>query len=161
MPADPLEGTAGHRHRQVQILVGDPRLDLAGVTGVVNGRTDGRFLDHPRLFPVLATAAQLGVPLYLHPGMPSQVILDEYYSGLPPKAAFTLSTVGWGWHQETGLHALRMISAGIFDRLPGLHYPYSSNRDGPQFLDRLQISPADKEKISHLNAERLFSLPAA
>lgn len=197
---------------------------------MVNGRTDGRFLDDSSLFPILETAAQLGVPLYLHPGMPSQVILDEYYADLPPKVAFTLSTVGWGWHQETGLHALRMISTGVFDRLPELQliighmgemipvmldriedwvsrgvglqrtvaetfgsnfyvttsgfftapplnlllqvvgadrvlfsvdYPYSSNSDGQQFLDRLQISPADKEKISHLNAERLFRLPAA
>jgi len=38
-------------------------------------------------------------------------------------------------------------------------YPYASIPQGRAFLDDLPVSPADKEKISHLNAERLLKLP--
>ena len=31
-----------------------------------------------------------------------------------------LSIAGWGWHAETGLHTLRLIVSGLFDRLPTL-----------------------------------------
>jgi predicted TIM-barrel fold metal-dependent hydrolase len=31
-----------------------------------------------------------------------------------------LSIAGWGWHAETALHTLRLISSGIFDRFPTL-----------------------------------------
>ncbi len=37
-------------------------------------------------------------------------------------------------------------------------YPYSTNEQGRTFLDNTSLSPADKEKISHLNAERLLHL---
>jgi uncharacterized protein len=200
---------------------------------LINGRADGRFLDHPSLFPVLERAAQLGVPLYLHPGLPTETLRREHYDGFSPTVSYFLGTAAWGWHAETGLHVLRMIAARIFDRLPDLHiiighmgemlpfmlaradewltpaarhdglergvadtfrsnfwvttsgmftippfqllqqitgadrilfsvdYPFSPNIQGREFLDALPISPADKEKISHLNAERLLKLPAA
>ena len=31
-----------------------------------------------------------------------------------------LSLGGWGWYAETGLHTLRLICSGLFDRLPAL-----------------------------------------
>ena len=31
-----------------------------------------------------------------------------------------LATGAWGWHAEAGLHVLRMIATGVFDRHPGL-----------------------------------------
>ncbi|HEY9264722.1 MAG TPA: amidohydrolase family protein [Mycobacterium sp.] len=34
---------------------------------MINGLIDGRFLDHPDFAPLLSTAADLSVPLYLHP----------------------------------------------------------------------------------------------
>jgi uncharacterized protein len=40
-------------------------------------------------------------------------------------------------------------------------YPYSTNEQGRVFLESASISPADKEKISHLNAERLLKLAQA
>ena len=33
---------------------------------------------------------------------------------------FMLATAGWGWHVETGMHCLRLIVSGLFDRLPNL-----------------------------------------
>jgi uncharacterized protein len=42
-----------------------------------------------------------------------------------------------------------------------IDYPYSTTQQGRAFLDRAAISLADKEKISHVNAERLLKLPSA
>ena len=87
---------------------------------LVNGTSDGLFLDDPRFLPFFEAAAHLRVPVYLHPAPPPQSIKDAYYSGLPGDLGFLLSIAGWGWHAETGLHILRLIVSGLFDRLPGL-----------------------------------------
>jgi hypothetical protein len=86
----------------------------------VNGTTDGKFLDAPEFFPILEAAAALNVPLYLHPAPPSPIVQKAYYSDLPGETGMLLSIAGWGWHAELGLHLLRLIVAGVFDRLPNL-----------------------------------------
>ena len=46
-----------------------------GFHGVlVNGATDGRFLDDPAFEPILAQAEALDVPIYLHPGIPAEAV---------------------------------------------------------------------------------------
>ncbi|HEX3781662.1 MAG TPA: amidohydrolase family protein [Pseudonocardiaceae bacterium] len=87
---------------------------------MVNGMTQGRFLDDARFRPVLRTAADLGVPIYLHPGLPPEPVRTAYYTGLDEATNFALGTAAWGWHAEVGLHSLRLIMAGVFDELPGL-----------------------------------------
>lgn len=87
---------------------------------MINGMTEGRFLDHPDFRPVLRTAADLDVPVYLHPGLPPEEVRSVYYSGLSDEANTALATAAWGWHQETGLHSLRLIMSGVFDELPSL-----------------------------------------
>jgi len=194
--------------------------------GIVNGTTDGLFLDDPRFFPVFQAAAELKVPIYLHPAPPPSAVQKAYYSGLPEGYGQALSIAAWGWHAETGLHVLRLIVSGLFDRLPELQiiighmgenlpfsiaraesvlaqtvttlkkpiseyfltnfhvttsgyftlppflcalqvtgadrilfsvdYPFSPNKKGRAFLDSLPVSPEDKEKIAHGNAERLL-----
>lgn len=37
------------------------------------------------------------------------------------------------------------------------HYPYANMKATRQFFDQMPISHADKEKIAHLNVERLFA----
>jgi uncharacterized protein len=198
---------------------------------MIFGTTDGRFLDDPAFLPVLERAAALSVPIYLHPTTPPAPVREAYYSGLDPAVGFVLSTSGWGWHSEVGIHALRLILAGVFDRLPTLQiiighmgemipfmlariddtltplakqlqrpvpdyflrnfhittsgfftdpplllamqvvgvdrimfsvdYPFSTNEQGRAFLDHASLSPVDKEKISHLNTERLLRLAQA
>jgi predicted TIM-barrel fold metal-dependent hydrolase len=87
---------------------------------MVNGLTGGLFLDDARFLPVFEAAAHLGVPVYLHPAPPPEPVREAYYSGLEGDLGFFLSIAGWGWHAETGLHTLRLIVSGLFDRLPGL-----------------------------------------
>ncbi|HEX4022096.1 MAG TPA: amidohydrolase family protein [Acidobacteriaceae bacterium] len=87
---------------------------------LLDGTVGGLFLDDPSFLPVFEAAAHLGVPIYLHPALPPQPVREAYYSGLPDELGFFLSIAGWGWHAETGLHTLRLIVSGLFDRLPSL-----------------------------------------
>ena len=45
---------------------------------------------------------------------------DAYYQGFNPAVSWFLSAAVFGWHVETGLHLLRMVLAGVFDRHPQL-----------------------------------------
>lgn len=87
---------------------------------LVNGPTDGLFLDDPRFEPVLAEAEALGLPLYLHPGIPSAPVRAAYYDGLPGNFSFTMALSAWGWHAETAIHTLRLALSGALDRHPKL-----------------------------------------
>lgn len=202
-----------------------------GFHGVlVNGAVDGRFLDDPAFDPVLAQAAKLDLPIYLHPGIPTQPVRDAYYDNLPGNFSFTLALSAWGWHADTAIHTLRLVLSGALDRHPGLKlvighmgealpfmldridettaaeakarlrrsvrqtivdqvwittsgfftmapfmatlmtfgvdrimfsvdYPFASNARARAFLEALPVSPADRTKIAHGNADRLLRLP--
>ncbi|WP_156690288.1 amidohydrolase family protein [Mycobacterium sp. Marseille-P9652] len=87
---------------------------------VINGHSRGRYLDDPSFEPVLARAAALDVPIYLHPTIPPAGVIESSYAGFADPVTFALATVGWGWHINTGTHVLRMILGGVFDRHPSL-----------------------------------------
>jgi uncharacterized protein len=197
---------------------------------LVNGATDGRFLDDPAFEPILARAEALDLPIYIHPGIPVAAVRNAYYDGLPGNFSFTMTLGAWGWHAETAIHTLRLVLSGALDRHPGLKiiighmgealpfmldridettaaeakarlkrsvrqtildqvwittsgfftmvpfmaallsfgvdrimfsvdYPFASNARAKAFLDALPVSPADREKIAHGNADRLLRLP--
>ena len=88
---------------------------------LIHGTTKGVFLDDPRFTPIFEVAQALDVPVYLHPTLPPKSVEDAYFSGLPGQAGFFLSTAAWGWHVETGMHCLRLIVSGLFDRFPKLN----------------------------------------
>jgi len=87
---------------------------------LINGRTLDRFLDEEFFWPIFEAAEALGTPIYLHPMPPPKAVYDVYYAGFGDDVDFMLSSPAWGWHIETGLHALRLILAGVFDRFPRL-----------------------------------------
>ena len=202
-----------------------------GFHGVlVNGATDGRFLDDPMFAPILARAEALDLPIYLHPGIPAQDVRAAYYDNLPGNFSFTMALAAWGWHVETAVHTLRLVLSGALDRHPKLKivighmgealpfmldridettsatakthlqrsvrqtildqvwittsgfftlvpfmaalmtfgvdrilfsvdYPFASNARARAFLDALPVSPADRAKIAHGNADALLRLP--
>lgn len=202
--------------------------ELGFVGCMISGATHDRFLDDPSFWPTLERAEALQVPIYLHPAPPPKSVMDVYFSGLDEPLARMLSIAGWGWHAELGLHTLRLITSGAFDRFPKLQliighmgemipfqlaridqalsrvtkdlkqrpsayfqsnihittsgfftapplylalevlgadrimfsidYPYSGTETGRRFLDNLYLSPADLERITHKNAERLLKL---
>ena len=85
---------------------------------MLHGHNGGAFLDDPRFLPIWEAAAALGAPIYVHPAPPPQAVFETYYRGLPGDCGQALSIAGWGWHVELGLHVLRLILSGLFDRFP-------------------------------------------
>jgi uncharacterized protein len=94
--------------------------ELGFLGALINGTTNGLFLDHPSYDSLLSVAEQLDVPIYIHPHLPPDPVRQIYYSGLPDGAGRVLESAGWGWHQETAIHLLRMVLAGTLDRHPRL-----------------------------------------
>jgi uncharacterized protein len=207
----------------------DHRVKQQGFKGtLINGHTRGRYLDDKYFWPILERAEALNVPIYLHPTVPAKPVVDVLYGGFSLTVSAVFAAAGWGWHIETGVHLIRMILGGVFDRYPKLqvvvghlgealpfmlprmnrnfppemtklarpfaaylrenvHYtfggfnfpatfldlylevgvdrimfsvdhPYGSMVEARTFLDQLPISPADRERIAHGNAERLLNL---
>ena len=206
LPMSDPKAAAGELQRAVD--------ELGFVGTMIHGQTRGMFLDHPSMSPVLACAARLDVPIYLHPAPPPPAVYDAYYKDLQPDVSAVLSTSGWGWHAECGMHVLRMVVNGVFDRFPALRVivghmgemlPFSLARaddmispvlsrgslsvaetvqrnvylttsayttaaplqcaltvfGADRILFAVDLSPSDREKIAHGNAERLLRLPPA
>jgi hypothetical protein len=51
-----------------------------------------------------------------------------------------------------------LLEIGVDQIMFSADYPYSSMEQARTFLDQLPVSPADKERIAHGNAERLLRL---
>jgi uncharacterized protein len=44
------------------------------------------------------------------------------------------AAAGWGWHIETGVHVIRMILGGVFDRYPKLQVVIGHLGEGTPFM---------------------------
>jgi 2,3-dihydroxybenzoate decarboxylase len=84
-------------------------LKFCGV--MINGHTNGMYLDHPSLHPFWERAQALDAVVYLHPFDP--IVPAPVLDGHP-----ILRRATWEWTFETGSHALRLVFAGTFDRFP-------------------------------------------
>lgn len=94
---------------------------LPGHVGIMAyGRSGDVPLDDPAHDELLAAAARLRRPVFIHPQIPPAAVRDASYRGFDPTLELALSTFGWGWHIEAGLAALRLIVRGTFDRHPDL-----------------------------------------
>jgi predicted TIM-barrel fold metal-dependent hydrolase len=121
---------------ELERAVGD--LGLVGALVHSTLGTNGAFLDDSRFEPLLARLERLDVPLYLHPAPPPAALRETLFAGLPDALADRLATAAWGWHAEAGLHALRMVTAGVFDRHPGLRMIIGHGGEMiPFMLDRI------------------------
>lgn len=193
---------------------------------IVNSHTNGEYLDQPKYWPILEAIEASGAPLYLHPRnlpYPASNLLE---------GEIDLHGAVWGFQMETGLHAMRLIANGIFDRFPKLKvvlghmgeaipfwlyridyiysgrarmkpapakrlpseyfkdnfmittsgvnvhptlqychtvlgadnimfaidYPYQDSDEAVEFITSVPLPEADMQKITHLNAERVFGI---
>ena len=94
--------------------------ELGCVGALINGRTQERFLDEQFFWPIFEAPMRSGVPIYLHPMLPPKPVYDAYYAGFGDHIGAMLAAGAWGWHVELGLHSLRLMLAGVFDRFPAL-----------------------------------------
>jgi predicted TIM-barrel fold metal-dependent hydrolase len=90
-------------------------VELGFKGALINGHTNGRYLDDPSFEVLLGQAESLSVPIYIHPTDPPDRVTDAYYAPFDSALVPT-----WGWPVETGTHLLRLICAGVFDRHPNL-----------------------------------------
>ncbi len=105
------------------------KLGLKGV--VVNSHTRGRYLDEPEFWPIFEAAQALDVPVYIHPNTPPPSMIEPFL----PRG---LDGAIYGFAVETGLHLLRIIVGGVFDRFPKLKIAVGHLGEGlPFFLFRL------------------------
>jgi predicted TIM-barrel fold metal-dependent hydrolase len=86
---------------------------------VVNGLTNGKFLDERQFWPIFARAEALGVPIYLHPALPSPDVEKIYYDGITAKFPEFRGPV-WGFTAETATQAIRMVLSGVLAEYPKL-----------------------------------------
>jgi uncharacterized protein len=107
---------------------------LGFVGAVINGHSQGRYLDNAFFDPILNRAATLEIPIYLHPTIPPAGVIESSYAGFADKVTFALATVGWGWHINTATHVLRMILGGVFDRYPALQVIIGHMGEGTSFM---------------------------
>jgi predicted TIM-barrel fold metal-dependent hydrolase len=101
---------------------------------VINGHSQGRYLDDPFFEPIFDRTAALNVPIYLHPTIPPPAVIESCYAGFAADVTFALATVGWGWHINTATHALRLILGGVFDRHPTLQIVIGHMGEATSFM---------------------------
>jgi 2,3-dihydroxybenzoate decarboxylase len=191
---------------------------------MIQGCTNGEYLDEKKYWVIWERAAALEAPVYLHVAEPSAEA-RKIYDGHPE----LLGPI-WSWGVEAATHGLRIIGAGVFDAFPNAtlilghlgeslpyllgrldegyamafkpvmlnkpfsqyvmenvmittsgkynpeallcaisalgadrilfaaDYPWVTPKEAVEHLERTPMSNADREKIYHLNAERVFKL---
>jgi 2,3-dihydroxybenzoate decarboxylase len=211
---DPLEA-ANELERTVR--------DMGFKGALINGHTNGEYLEDEKFSPVWERAESLGVPIYLHPANSPDV--PAALKGYPEFLGAM-----WGWQTETSSHVMRIIFGGLFDRFPkttlilghmgeglpywlwrldsrfvimyhtkpikklpseyirdnivitttgvnfypsllcsilalgsdrimfSVDYPYESTKEAVEFIDSAPLSDIDRQKICHLNAERILHM---
>jgi uncharacterized protein len=113
----------------------DRRVRQQGFKGtLINGHTRGRYLDDKLFSPILERAEALNVPIYLHPTIPPQAVVEASFGGFSPSVIAVFSGPGWGWHIETAVHLIRMILGGVFDRCPKLQVVIGHLGEGIPFM---------------------------
>jgi predicted TIM-barrel fold metal-dependent hydrolase len=162
LPMRSPEGAADELERAVS------RLGFRGA--LINGTTQGLFLDDERFAPILARAEKLDVPIYIHPALPPESVRKAYYDGLPGNRGFLLSMAGFGWHVEVGVHVLRMVLAGTFERHPRLKVvighmgetiPFMLDRAEQVFQGQAKPVAVKETSLKHvwLTTSGFFTLP--
>jgi 5-carboxyvanillate decarboxylase len=103
---------------------------------IVNSHTRGEYLDDPKFWEIFEAAEALDVPIYLHPNTPSPRMIEPFLERGLDGAIF-------GFAVETGLHALRLIVSGVFDKFPRLRIVLGHLGEAlPYWLSRIDFMHA-------------------
>lgn len=86
-----------------------------GLTGpMIFSGSDGSYVDERKFWGIYEMAEKLDMPVFIHPGALLPDIVEPY------RTYPILSGPMWGFAAATGLHAMRLIVSGVFDKYPGL-----------------------------------------
>ncbi len=96
---------------------------------MINGHTQGSFLDDKKYWSIFECAEALGVPIYLHPSKPHPAVMQAYFAGYEE-----LALAAWGFGIDTGAHFLRLMFAGVFDVFPKLTFILGHLGEGLPFM---------------------------
>jgi hypothetical protein len=98
--------------------------------GFVGWKTHANFgqtyLDDEQYWPILERAAELDVPIFLHPTVPANPALLKY--------GFALAGAPFGFGVEASVCMMRLIYSGVLDRYPGLRVILGHLGEGLPFL---------------------------
>jgi len=102
--------------------------------GFVAWHTHSNYIDaaphEERFIPIFETAADLGIYVYLHPTLPVYKDLEEF--------EFTFAGPAAGFTADTMIVTLKLIVAGLFDRVPKTKLVIGHFGEGiPFLLDRI------------------------
>jgi predicted TIM-barrel fold metal-dependent hydrolase len=86
---------------------------------MLHGMANGVFLDDKRFWPLYERAQALDVPIYLHPGLPNEKVMDVYYNEYAKDFPMVVRAA-WGYTVETATLAIRMVLSGVFEKYPNL-----------------------------------------
>lgn len=125
------------------------KLGLKGV--IINSHTHDEYLDAPKFWEIFAAAEALGVPVYIHPNTPSRGLIQPLLDAGLDGAIF-------GFGVETGMHLLRIIVAGVFDRFPKLQIMVGHAGEALPFwlfrLDYMHNATVVSQRYSHMKPLR-------
>ena len=107
------------------------RLGFKGA--MIHGLTNGEFIDRKRFWPIFERAQALDVPIYLHPSVPSPVVIDAYYQDMLADWP-SLLRAAWGFTVETATQGVRLCLSGVFDQYPNLRFIMGHLGEGLPFL---------------------------
>lgn len=132
------------------------------------GQFQGHFYEEKTFFPIFAKAVELDVPISFHPAPINQAIQDYYYASpeWSPFITWQFASAGFGWHLDVGIHEVRLILSGIFDKLPNLKIIAGHWGELiPAYLERLDymMPPQNtglNKKISEYYKENFYITPS-
>jgi predicted TIM-barrel fold metal-dependent hydrolase len=103
--------------------------ELSFKGAVINGHTQGRFLDEKTFWGIFECAEALRMPIYLHPSKPHPSVMKAYFDGYEE-----LALGAWGFGIDTGTHFLRLVFSGVFDAFPKLKIILGHLGEGLPFM---------------------------
>ena len=109
------------------------RLGLRGAS--IGGHVNGEDLSLPKFDPFWAKAAELGVPVFMHPGGAENIVKEGAFRGRGDLGNII------GNPLETTYFLSRLIFDGVFDKFPGLRV-FAAHAGGylPSYLGRTEAA---------------------
>jgi len=110
----------------------------------------GEYVDQEKYWVILEKASDLGVPIYLHPRIPSPQMIKPFAD-----YGFRLAGPTLGFATDTALAAMRLVYSGVLDRFPHLQIILGHLGEGlPFWVERVNHLWDTEEGGPKLSLER-------